>query len=293
MNLYTLFLAILGLCSAQARRSRGNPSQMARPAIAIDSEATGISTHSDLTQTTKFNRRQPRTASSNTLASIRGGRNVLDPLDQGKVMTARTALKYKAGLIAETGVLLAVLKAGREAHIRSTGHTSTIIEYVTLASVIFLSDGIIGLLRKVEVRLGLAKPRQTLAESTDNWYQNIRKPSWTPPNVAFPLIWIPLKLLQLGAARIVWNSQRHTVLNVPMVLFVLHQALGDLWNTAFFREHYLEGGLSIILQFAAVLFATTWQFSEADKLAGLMMAPTCVWVCIASALNADIWRLNK
>ncbi|GFH32095.1 protein CrtK, partial [Haematococcus lacustris] len=28
------------------------------------------------------------------------------------------------------------------------------------------------------------------------WYKSLKKPTWTPPNYVFPLVWIPLKAMQ-------------------------------------------------------------------------------------------------
>lgn len=33
-------------------------------------------------------------------------------------------------------------------------------------------------------------------------YTNLRKPRWNPPNWVFPIMWIPLKILQVGAWRL-------------------------------------------------------------------------------------------
>lgn len=216
----------------------------------------------------------------------------MDPLDQGKVMTFKTAMKYKAGLALESGLLLAVLAASKELYGRASGDAKTAVDLGTWALIIFGSDGIVGLLRKIQVRLGWAQPRQTLVESQKTWYRAIRKPSWTPKDWMFPAVWIPLKIMQVFAARIVWSTTGRRF-NLPIVLFVVHQALGDLWNTAFFREHYIEGGLSIILQFFAVLLLTTYQFQTVDPLAGFFMLPTCAWLLVATALNADIYRKNN
>jgi tryptophan-rich sensory protein len=79
-----------------------------------------------------------------------------------------------------------------------------------------------------------------------------------------------------------------------VLVFVLAvQALGDNWNTAFFRNHYIAGGLSIIYQFFAVLLLSTQQFYKTDRLAGVMLIPTCLWLVVASSLNLSIYRKNN
>ena len=82
-------------------------------------------------------------------------------------------------LLAETGLLLGVLKGSAELTKRlRNGRSQVIVDYITWTLLIFGSDGIVGLLRKLQVKLGISKPRQTLAEATDTWYKQINKPSW-------------------------------------------------------------------------------------------------------------------
>lgn len=232
-----------------------------------------------------------------TKLAVRGGGlfgNALDPLEQGKVMDFKTALKYKLGLLGETVLLLGILNASKELHWQVKDPTlKNAVDLGTWALVIFGSDGIVGLLHKITDKFGWTRPRQTLKESQDTWYQHIDKPRWTPPNLAFPLTWIPLKILQTFAARIVWVACNRNILSAPVALFVLHLALGDSWNTAFFRNHYIAGGLSIIYQFFAVLLVSTYQFYQTDRLAGVMLIPTCLWMVIASSLNLSIYRKNN
>lgn len=229
-------------------------------------------------------------------ASVRGG-----AVFGGRVMDLKTSLKYKAGLAAETGLLLAVLQGAKVLHDKFSVpivHSNPkidarIIDFGVWALVVFGSDGIIGLIRKLQVKLGWSQPRITLAQAQASWYNHLAKPDWTPPEWVFPAVWIPLKLLQVFAARIIWVKTGRNPLSTPVVLFALHQALGDLWNTAFFRERYIAGGLSIIYQFAAALVAATYTFYQTDNLAGALLVPTCVWVVVATSLNQSIYNKNK
>eukprot|EP00952_Eustigmatos_sp_NYUAD-ZCMA_P013636 53914-Eustigmatos_ZCMA.PRE.1 len=148
------------------------------------------------------------------------------------------------------------------------------------------------------------------------WYlQTLRKPGWTPPPKAFPLIWTPLKLLQSLSFARVWRATGHDALNVPVGLFLAHAVLGDLWNRsvlvgvtcshkhmslwlhdgggrAFFGEKRVGFGLMVMLAFYAVLVSTCYTFFTVDTVAGWMLLPTVIWVSVAAALNQSIWALN-
>ena len=125
------------------------------------------------------------------------------------------------------------------------------------------------------------------------WYDALEKPDWNPPAWAFPLAWIPLKLLQTAAANIAWQAVDRQVLSAPIVLFVLHLALGDVWNLQFFLKQRPLTGLFVIVSFWAVLLAATGTMYGASPLSAALVAPTCVWVLIAASLNLDVWYLNK
>ena len=125
------------------------------------------------------------------------------------------------------------------------------------------------------------------------WYDSLVKPSWNPPPWAFPLAWIPLKILQTIAANLCWTALERKTLTLPIVLFLTHIALGDVWNVQFFIKQRPLTGVFVITTFWGVLLAATASLYGANKLSGLLVAPTCVWVLIAASLNVDVWYLNK
>jgi len=210
-------------------------------------------------------------------------------------MTLKTALEYKAVVIAESALLVGVLALAKNVALQRPFDLrfQRVVDYGAWALIAFGSDALMGVIRAILVKLQLAKPRVDINESLRTWYRLIAKPKWTPADWVFPTVWIPLKLLQVIGARIIWILTGRNPTAVPVVLYCVHAALGDNWNTAFFREQYINGGLSIIVQFFAVLLATTNAFYQMDPVAGRYMLPTCAWLVVASALNYSIYRRNK
>ncbi|KAI7840892.1 hypothetical protein COHA_005421 [Chlorella ohadii] len=126
------------------------------------------------------------------------------------------------------------------------------------------------------------------------WYQKLVKPSWTPPNYVFPLVWIPLKVLQSVSLWLVWRSGSDArELALPLGLFGLHLFLGNWWNVVFFGQHKLEESTKWMAAFWASIAASITAFAQVNPLAALLFAPTQVWVTIAAKLNWDIVQLNK
>ena len=136
---------------------------------------------------------------------------------------------------------------------------------------------------------------QPLAEPLQpEWYNNLDKPTWVPPPWLFPLMWIPLKLLQTVASAYLWDLNDLRVFTSPSImLFVLHLSLGDVWNVQFFLKRRILTGLLTITAFWLVLASATVSFFRSNMLAGALLAPSVAWVAVAATLNLDVWYLNR
>ena len=72
-----------------------------------------------------------------------------------------------------------------------------------------------------------------------------------------------------------------------------HLSIGDTWNTINNVEGRLGtafGGVVFVL--ASVLYAVNAYF-HVSQLAGFILAPSAVWLSIATFLVYSIWQLNK
>ena len=121
------------------------------------------------------------------------------------------------------------------------------------------------------------------------WYQSLAKPSWTPPNWMFPVMWTTIYvLISFAAARVaVLPGSAYA-----MAFWAAQIAFNGLWTPVFFGLHRLKGAMLVMLcLWLSVLgcFVTHFQL---DFWAGLAMLPYLIWVTIAGALNASVWRLN-
>lgn len=134
-----------------------------------------------------------------------------------------------------------------------------------------------------------------------DWYPALDKPSWTPPDRAFPIVWTALYLLMGIAAWLVWrrlqaDSQgsgsgglRHWL---PLLLFAVQLALNGLWSALFFGARAPGLAFAEILLLLAAIIATTVVFSRVSGAAALLLVPYLLWVAYAAALNFAVWRMN-
>lgn len=53
------------------------------------------------------------------------------------------------------------------------------------------------------------------------------RPAWTPPPITFPIVWSSMAVLRTVSAVMVWEALGRQLLVGPLLLFMLHLAIGD------------------------------------------------------------------
>jgi len=126
------------------------------------------------------------------------------------------------------------------------------------------------------------------------WYDALAKPPLTPPNWAFGPAWTTLYILMAYALyRILRLEPGVPGRRAAIFVFFLQLVLNAAWSFAFFAARSPSLGLIVILPMEALLIATIVLFWRIDRVAGLLLAPTALWVAFASYLNAGIFVLNS
>ena len=125
----------------------------------------------------------------------------------------------------------------------------------------------------------------------EGWYNDLVKPSWTPPDSVFGPVWTVLYIMMAAAAWIVWRKTGNFI-STPMLVFILQLILNLAWSWLFFgMRNPLAGLIDIVILWIAILI-TVVTFWKVYSLAGILLLPYLIWVTFASALNFSIWRMN-
>jgi len=127
----------------------------------------------------------------------------------------------------------------------------------------------------------------------DTWYRSLAKPAWTPPDLAFPIAWGILYLLMAVAAWHVYLAEPSVARSAGLVCYLLQLAANAAWSWLFFGRRQVFSALLDIVLLLGLIVATTALFARASELAAWLMAPYILWVMLALALNASVWRLNR
>lgn len=124
-------------------------------------------------------------------------------------------------------------------------------------------------------------------------YQQVIRPKWAPPPLAFPIIWMTIGVLRIISSVLVWQAVGETFLAFPLIAFVIHLALGDTWNTIFTVEGRLGAAIPVVIigPWLSAIVVTIF-YGQTVLLAGLLLSPSVVWISVACVLVYSIWRLN-
>ncbi|MFK7837160.1 MAG: TspO/MBR family protein [Sulfitobacter sp.] len=121
------------------------------------------------------------------------------------------------------------------------------------------------------------------------WYETLNKPSWTPPDWVFPVAWTSIYLL------ISFAGARVAVLEgnaYAMAFWAMQAAFSTLWTPIFFGLRRLKGALLVMAPLWLAVLGCVWANFQLDFWAGIAFLPYMLWVTVAAALNAAVWRLN-
>ncbi len=195
----------------------------------------------------------------------------------------KAVLVYILGTILQIGVMIFVL-VGMEKLVNLIDQNSSFPSWFsTLVTALFLA--LLSIRSRIFSLLDNTRSRTT--------YDQVIRPRWSPPPLAFPIVWMIIAVLRVISSVLVWQEMNHQFLVLPLILFVVHLALGDTWNTIFTVERRLGAAVPVVILgpwLSAVVVTTIyWQ---TVPLAGMILSFSCVWLTVASVLVLSIWQLN-
>ncbi len=124
-------------------------------------------------------------------------------------------------------------------------------------------------------------------------YDAVTRPAWAPPPIAFPIVWMSIAVLRVVSAYFVWSATNENFLSLPLIIFAIHLALGDTWNTIFTVEGRLGAAVPVVILGPLLSsFAVAIAYYQVLPLASYIILPSCIWLSVATCLVISIWQLN-
>lgn len=129
------------------------------------------------------------------------------------------------------------------------------------------------------------------------WYLRLRKPSYQPPGVAFPVVWTTLygdiattSAVTIDAFR---KAGQHQKARRYIAALGANLFLNAGWTWLFFRYHKLGAATVGAAALAASSADLARRAGQANRRAGLALLPYPVWCSFATVLSGHIWQLNR
>lgn len=124
-----------------------------------------------------------------------------------------------------------------------------------------------------------------------SWYQELARPSWSPPPWLFGPVWLTLYTMMGVAAWLVWRQGPSARRRQAMTWFGVQLALNAAWTPVFFGLHSLGGGLVVIVALIGAIAMMMLRYRQASTVAFALTVPYLAWVSFATALNAALWSM--
>lgn len=124
------------------------------------------------------------------------------------------------------------------------------------------------------------------------WYRNLNKPSWQPPDWLFGPAWTLILGLSGWSFYLAWTAAPET-LGLIATLFAINFVLHLLWSPLFFKIKRPDWALyeNIFLWLSVLSLCVI--LPRYSPLAGWLNLPYLAWVSFAFVLNWKIVQLNR
>ena len=125
------------------------------------------------------------------------------------------------------------------------------------------------------------------------WYENLRFPSWRPPNWLFGPAWTTIFLLVAIAAIKAWDrAPTDRARALLIALFAVNAVVNVAWSALFFRLRRPDWALVDVAALWLSIVALIGFCAGFSEQSAWLLAPYLAWVSFASYLNLVMVRLN-
>jgi translocator protein len=126
----------------------------------------------------------------------------------------------------------------------------------------------------------------------DQWYRQLEKPSFTPPDQVFPVVWTSLYALIAWSGWRVWCAAPSRHRSAALRLWISQLAANAKWSKLFFGQHRPIAALTDAIALEGTIFSYMNSAWKVDQAAAGAFIPYAAWIAFATVLNAEIARRN-
>lgn len=126
--------------------------------------------------------------------------------------------------------------------------------------------------------------------SVGSWYLTLARPSGTPPNWVFGVVWTALYIMIGTAAWLVWRQPGH---RQALRLWGWQLLVNAAWTPAFFGLRSPALALVVIVPLLGLIGLVARAFWRLSRPAALLLVPYALWSIYATYLTVGFWWLNR
>ena len=125
------------------------------------------------------------------------------------------------------------------------------------------------------------------------WYDNLRKPSWKPPDWAFGPVWTTIFVLATISAALAWEAAATPeARRAVLIVLAINAILNIAWSGIFFKLRRPDWALGEVALLWLSIVSLIVVLGGQSTLAGVLMIPYLAWVSTAAFLNLRIVQMN-
>lgn len=126
----------------------------------------------------------------------------------------------------------------------------------------------------------------------DSLHRNLEKPTFTPPDKLFPVIWTSLYALIAWSGWRIWSAAPSGERNAALRLWLSQLAANAHWSKVLFGQHRPTLAFADVIAIEGSIISYINAARKVDRAAANAFIPYAAWVAFAAVLNAEIMRLN-
>ena len=149
------------------------------------------------------------------------------------------------------------------------------IKYLVISIIIPLTAGFLG----------------NLLGNSSMGFEEIIKPSFTPPGIIFPIVWTILYILMGISCYLIYTSNDKNK-GKALIIYTIQLIFNMLWTFLFFNKNWFLFSLIWIILLIVLVITMIKEFIKINKKAGYIQIPYLLWLIFASILNLSIYFLN-
>ncbi len=131
----------------------------------------------------------------------------------------------------------------------------------------------------------------SLVGNVQNGFQGIVKPSFTPPEIVFPIAWIILYILMGISTYLILESKGQNK-EKALILYGVQLILNASWTYFFFNLNWFLFSFILVIIILILVIYMIKEFHKINPLAAYLQLPYVLWLIFAAILSYNVYLLN-